>query len=181
MGNTQNIEVKKKLNVLGIIMIAGVIMLILAFVLPYITVSKEHRDSFEDYADERVEEDVNITYGDMKNISLFEYGKMSLLYAEELWGDKEEGIFYFVIILVAGILAVLTCINALKNKPITTLIFDIVSFVAALVLRWDFIDRGVTPNDRYVWGIGFYVYFISTIILFMGCVWKKIDMAKKTK
>jgi len=145
------------------------ILMIVAFILPFTTATKDYKERIEKYEDEVADEELNLTYGDLKNVNLAEYARIYFVHRDEL--REGEGIMYLVIISLIALFTLLAFVNTLRKKPVATIVFDILTFAGVSLLRWDFLDRGVVPSSSYDWGVGIYIYYIAMVALFISCIW----------
>lgn len=152
------------------------ILMIVAFFLPFTTATKDYKERLDRHEDEIADEELNLTYGDLKHVNLGEYARIYFVHRSE-FRDEEQGIVYMVTIALIALFTILACVNALRNKPVATILFDILTFAGVSIMRWDFIDRGVVPSGSYDWGIGIYIYYVAMVALFISCIW--LGLAKK--
>lgn len=177
MENTKNApEKNKEENVLFlpfVTALAGAIILVMAFFLPYASATKEHKQYLKTYSDEMYAEEINMTNKEAVGISMLEYVRVYAM-AAQMEISKEYkliGIICVVLMSVIGAFSLLTLLFAALKKPIALFIFNGITFGVFRMLCWDFADRGVVPNYNYVWGISYYLYHAGAIIVLIGAVW----------
>ncbi|MBP3620137.1 MAG: hypothetical protein J6J16_00070 [Lachnospiraceae bacterium] len=150
-------------------LICGVLMVV-AFLMPFTSATKDYKDDIDRYEDTVADEELNLTYGDMKHLTLVEYARIYFVH-RDMFRDEAEGIVYLVVISAIALFTLLTVINVLRKKPIGAIVFDIIAFAGISLMRWDFLDRGIVPSSSYNWGIGIYLYYIAMVALFVSCIW----------
>jgi hypothetical protein len=85
-----------------------------------------------------------------------------------------EGNIYIIIVAAIGIFALIGLICAIFKKAIPTIVFTILSFLVFAFLSFDFYHRGEIPNENYNWGLGYYIFYVATILAIIGAVWMLI-------
>lgn len=157
-----------------LVALIGAIILIAAFFLPYQSATSEHKEYLQSIKDE-VDAELNITYGDAINISIFDCVKLY----NTLGGTL--GKIVVAIIGSVGALSALTLLFVLLKKPIATLIFNLMTFGAFYILSWDFRERGVMQNGYYQAGVSYYLYYVGTVVVFAGAIWMLIIKIKRRR
>ena len=84
-----------------------------AFFLPYISATDEYRAYINNRSDEKPFNTVDITIGEMADMSLFTYAKTYFQGGEELLRSKGNGIFYGILMSAVAGFAVLIILTAL--------------------------------------------------------------------
>ncbi len=164
--------------------LAGAVILVLAFFLPYSSAEKEYKKYLKEYSDSMYAEEINMTNGDAVGISMLEYARMYAV-AAKIGTFKEQrliGIICVVLISMIGVFSLLTLLSAALKKPIALIIFNVINFGVFRMLSWDLEDRGVVPNSSYIWGISYYLYQICAVIILIGAIWllvTKIRMKRR--
>ena len=152
---------------------------IVAFFLPFISATPEYAKYMDTRASEKIYDSTDITVGDMKDMSLFEYAKVYAQAGQEIYHDPSAGIFYAVLIGAIGVAAVLTLLFALGKKPVLMMIFSIVMGGVFYLVNWDFIDRRIMPDSNRVWGISHSLYYPCAALLLICAIW--LFIAKRTE
>ncbi len=163
-----------------IVLVSSIIMVTTIF-MPYATATEEQAKKIDEYPDEILYEKLNITSKDMMNISMVKYARIYNSLSEQLWGNSSYGTFYVVLVSLIGGFAVLALIFMLLKKPIAVIIFTIISFAVFLLQNSDYTHRGVIPSTSYAWGMGYYIFYIASIITIIGSVWYLIIKIKTKK
>lgn len=143
---------------------------IAAFFLPYISSTEEYAKYLDQITDITVSETIDMTYGEMKDLSLFEYAKV---YLKE-FGDETYGIFYAVLTGSVGVFSFFAFLCASKKKPILLFIFSALIGLVSYSINIDFIQRGIMPNSNRVWGISHEILIPIAIALCACAIWMLI-------
>ena len=154
---------------------------IIGFFLPFISATPEYSKYFDTRANEKVYETTDITVGDMKDMSLFEYAKVYAQAGEEIYHDQTSGMIYVVIIGAIVVAAIIALFCTLGKKPILMMLCSIIMGGAFYIINWDFIDRRIMPNSHRVWGIAHSLYYPCTAILLICAIWLLIAKRKAKK
>ena len=92
-------------------------------------------------------------------------------------------IFANIIVMVLGGFLAMTMLFTLLKKPIAIMIFDLFTcgtfFFLGFLMKEDFITA-----DTYAWGIGYYAFLLSAVVVFAVAIWmlvKKISVKKELK
>ncbi len=144
---------------------------IVTFFLPYISSTDDFRTYISAHADEKVFSSVDITVGDMGDMSLYTYGRIYFLGGEEILRSRDSGIFYGVLLFSVAGFALLTAFAALGKKPVLTLIFDLLMAGVFYLINWDFQDRGIMPDSRRYWGIAHELYYPIAAVIAVCAIW----------
>lgn len=144
---------------------------IAAFFLPYISSTEEYSHYIESRATEKVFQSADLTVGDMKDMSLFEYAKVYLQARQEIFRDDAAGILYTVLIGAIGVGAVLAFLCAWGKKPILLMMMTLLMGGAFYVTNWDFMDRRIMPDSNRVWGISHEMLYPVAVLLLICAVW----------
>lgn len=168
----------KKLLLPFIVSLIGVLIIVIALFLPYMTAIGELAEYIKKYPDSIEIEEFDMTASDLKDIPMMSMGRIAAsAYSEE------EGILFNVIVIVFASLSALTALFVILKKPIAVMIFELIAFGSFTVLNMatkaDFFGA-----DKYAWGIGYYAIVIAFAIVFAGAIWmllKKIATKKELK
>lgn len=168
----------KKLLLPFIVSLIGVLILVIALFLPYMTAVGELAEYIEKYPDSIEIEEFDMTASDLKDIPMMSMGRLAASAYNE-----EEGIFFNVIVIVFASLSALTALFVILKKPIAVMVFELIAFGSFTVLNMatkaDFFGA-----DKYAWSIGYYAIVIAFAIVFAGAIWmlvKKIAVKKEWK
>ncbi len=173
---------ENKLIVPKRIALFAAIVAIIAFFLPLVSQTEGSREYYMSRSDEKALESLNITFGDMLDISMFEYVRVYFSAEEaELHMSQGAGTFYGCLISSIALLALLIILCAMKSKPVLTLVFDaaLAGIFASIV--WDFGDRGIAPSSSLEWGIAYNLYYPIAVIIAVCAVWMFIVKRKIKK
>lgn len=160
-----------KARVPQIIAMLLAVVAIAAFFLPYISSTEEYSRYIESRATEKVFQSADLTVGDMKDMSLFEYAKVYLQARQEIFHDDAAGILYTVLIGAIGVGAVLAFLCAWGKKPILLMLMTLLMGGAFYVTNWDFMDRRIMPDSNRVWGISHEILYPIAALLLICAVW----------
>lgn len=160
-----------KTGIPRIIIILVALVALVAFFLPYISATEEYRSYINFNADTKPFDSVDITIGEMADMSLFTYARTYFQGGEEILRSKGSGIFYGVLMSSVALLAILIILATLGNKPILTLILDVLMAGAFYLINWDFIDRRIMPDSNRVWGISYHLYYPIAAIIAVCAIW----------
>ena len=168
----------KKLLLPFIVSLIGVLIIVIALFLPYMTAVGELAEYIEKYPDNIEIEEFDMTASDLKDIPMMSMGRIAASAYNE-----EEGILFNVIVIVFASLSALTALFVILKKPIAVMVFELIAFGSFTVLNMatkaDFFGA-----DKYAWGIGYYAIVIAFAIVFASAIWmlvKKIAAKKELK
>ena len=111
--------------------------------------------------------------GSYKNLSLIDYTRLVLEHSKEYTGSDFLGKMILILVSLIGIFSVLNLLFSLfsyKSNPTKTIVFTVLAGLVFLVLRWDFIDRGVIGEYGLKWDIAYYIFIIGTLISLAGSI-----------
>lgn len=173
---------KKNLVLLPrIIAVILALVTVIAFFLPYISASEEYSQYIDVHADEKVHSSLDITVGDMKNMSIFTYAKVYILGGNEVFGAASIGYFIGGIYACVGVFALFTLLSALGKRPILTFFNNAVMGIAFYIVNWDIIDRRIMPDSNRVWGMSYYLYYPLVAIIAVAAIWMFVTKRKMKK
>lgn len=139
----------KVLNLIGIT--AGIVMLLSIF-LPYVA------GNTGEIADELQNHGIT-PFGAMKNgISQFTYAMVYL--NSEKAGLSSDYVFYAVLFFIAWEFIALVLVFQIAKKPKAVITFSVLTILMNLLLRYDYLDRGIVGgfmNNKF--GISLYQFF----------------------
>lgn len=154
------------------------IVTIIGLFLPYISATEDYASYLKTIKDQKIYESADMTAGDMREVSLFEYAKVYYQAGEEIFKDKNAGIFYSVMFGSPAILGLMLVLFAARKKPILMFLFSILLGLMLYLINWDVADRGIMPNYNRVWGIAHSMYYPCVAVL-SGCsIWMFIVKRK---
>lgn len=156
------------LFLLGILATVG---MVISFFLPYSTATESRREVLEEYADEVVDEDLDMTGEDIEEISLSEYGHIFIKASGEDTRMSEDGKIFWGIFAVEGVFLVLTAVFLLTKKYIPMLIFSLLLFGTNLLMGWLFKIGGYVPGEYYNYGIGRAISLVFAVVLVICAIW----------
>lgn len=159
-----------------ITIVAAVLLLALLF-LPYISANEDYAEELEEIEDLYIDEENEITYGSVIDLSLFEYSKLSLL-DNSLW-NFFKGVAW--VTLAFAVLATLTILCTLGKKPVGTIIFNLLAFVVFAFEDAAFNESVIDGNRHYGWGIAHYMMYVALVVVIVGAVWMMVDKRKAKK
>lgn len=160
--------------------IIGAILLIITTFIPFASAKDEYKENLMNYPDSIYLEEVDMTNKDAVSISLVEFVKIDSV-AVEIGVSEETAIANMVVIIAFCVFAVLTLLFSILRKPIAILIFDIISFLAMQLIKYDFKDRGIIPSNSYDWGVAPVICYISIVIIAVSAVLLLIAKIKNKK
>ena len=167
--HAQSAKKNEKVVIAFVIALAGALVLILSFFLPYSSATTEYRMLLEAYPDTMLYDEINLPAKDAINISMLEYAKI-YMFTMDIPFYKLISVSCLVLISLILLFSLLTLLFAVLRKPIPLLIFDILTFATFRLLCWDFMDRGIILTSTYVWGASYYLYHVGAAIAFAGAI-----------
>ena len=162
-----------------ITLVCTIAMLIMIF-LPFTSATNKYEKKLMEYEDKMYVEEINMTYKDAVNVSLFEFIR---IYAEAInQGVSEDtAIASIVAIGIFLLFAVIMLLLSIFRKPIGIIVLDILTIGAFRLVCFDFEDRGVVPSSSYDWGMSMYLVYIIGVMIFAGAIWLLIAKKKSKK
>ena len=165
----------KKLTVPFVVALVGVLVVVIALFLPYMTAVGEMAEYIEKFPDRIEIESLDLTAGDMANISVISVSKL----ITGIYGE-DDGVIANAIVFVFGSFLAFTALFTILKKPIAIIIFDLLSFGTFAFLNFlmkeDFIGA-----DKYAWGVGYYIMLMAIIVVFASAVWMQVKKIVKKK
>ncbi|MDO4990762.1 MAG: hypothetical protein Q4E45_09690 [Eubacteriales bacterium] len=153
---------------------------IVGFFLPFISATQDYRDYMSDQVDDKPFDGVDITVGEIMDMSLFKYARVYFQGGEAFFGSGGMGTFYGVLMCLIPGLALLVMLAAWRGKPVLTLILDLLMGGAFYIVNWDFVDRGIMPSGDRVWAIAHHLYYPLAAIIAACAIWMFI-VRRRTK
>lgn len=157
-----------------IVTIIFAILLGVTFFLPLADANDEYSELIRGYSTETAIEECDYSYGDLVNISMFEFAniyKVGTTLDEAGSYGKTESVICFVIIIAVALFTLLTLLFSLLKKPVPLIIFNLLALGAFSLLMWDMGDRKVLPSSQYNFGIAYILYYICFTALLAGGIW----------
>ena len=156
---------KAKITLPFVVALVGVLIAVIALLLPYMTAVGDLAEYIEKYPDVILEETVGLTTSDFANVSMISVRNL----VASVYG-KDNGSFVAGIVIVFGIFLALTALFVVLKKPIGAMIFSLPAYGVFFVLN-SLMKEFHIAADKYAWGIGYYAMTISIIAIFVGAVW----------
>ena len=173
MDKTAKKTLNKKLALPFIVALIGVVVMIAAMFLPYMTAQGKLAEYIE-LLDSMELEKENIS----ANPSVVSVSKV----IATIYGEDDGKIAKIIVLVLGGCIA-LTALFVLFKKPIAIMIFDLLTFGSFsflnFAMREDFIDP-----DKYAWSIGYSIIQIAIAVVFVAAIWmlvKKIIAKRELK
>ncbi len=142
------------------------LLLAACLLLPLFVVKDDYADYLDSYPAGYVDETTGLNIHELASVSAVDYGR---IYGRIF--DGVEGTVYIVISAALAAAALLTLLFAALNMPIGVILFDGISFAIFRLMVYDLIDRGVLPDSRWEWSIGYYLLNVVPIIILAVAVW----------
>ena len=156
----------------------GVLVMVIALFLPYMTAVGDMAEYIEKYPDRIEIESLEMTASDLASIPIISVSNI----ITGVYGE-DDGQIANIIVMVFGGCLVLTMLFAILKKPIAVMIFDLLTggvfFFLNFLMKEDFISA-----DKYAWGIGYYIILIAAIAIFAGAIWllaTKVSLKREAK
>ena len=146
-----------------ILIILAVIMIVSLFT-PYISAIGDFADNLKEHSEEVIYREENITAKDMINISMVEVPQK--VFVER----KDDMMISTILVSLIGAFSLLVLLFGIFKKPIAVLIFNIFSLAVYIFQNISYGSFFGFPNDRYVWGFGYYLFYIVSAIIFIGAI-----------
>ncbi len=159
-----------------ITIVAAVLLLVLLF-LPYVSAEEDYAEELEEIEDLYIDEENEITYGSVIDLSLYEYSKLSL-FEDSMW-DFFDGVAW--VTLAFAVLAFLTLLCAMGKKPVGTIIFNLLAFAVFVFEDMAFDESVIDENRHYGWGFAHYLIYVALVAVIAGAVWMMVDKRKARK
>lgn len=172
---------EKELTVPKLIAILAAVVALVTFFLPLISFKDSMREYYLSRADEKAFESLDMTYGEMVDISMYDYARVYFEAGEEVMRSKDMGILYGCLTSSVAVFALLIILSALGKKTILTLILDALFAGAFAVIIWDFNDRGIMPVSTADWGIAYFVFYPVAVIIALAAIWMFVVKHKNKK
>lgn len=156
----------------------GVLIMVIALFLPYMSAVGDMAEYIEKYPDRVEIESLEMTASDLANVPIISVSNI----ITGVYGEDDGQIANIIVMVFGGCLA-LTALFAIFKKPIAVMIFDLLTggvfFFLNFLMKEDFISA-----DKYAWGIGYYAILIAVIAIFAGVIWllvTKVSLKREAK
>ena len=173
--------INKMLLIPMIVTLVATLLMISCLFLPYATAVGDYAEALNQYPDDVISAEMNLTAKDMKDISMVEYASMYVTLEDQLFGGTGAGVFYAVLVGLIGGFALIAMLFALGRKPIAVMVFTALAYGVFTMQNWDYTDRGVIPSSSYDWGLAHTIFPIVAFIALAGSTWMLVTkvIAKK--
>lgn len=148
-----------------VIAVIGVLFMIVALFLPYITAVGDMAEYVDKYPDVIEVESLNMTARDMEKASFVTVSKI----INAAYGEDDAAVAKVIVFLFCGLFA-LTALFVILKKHIAVIVFNLLTcgvfFFLNSLMKSDFIGE-----NKYGWGIGYYLVLFAAIAIFVGTIW----------
>lgn len=159
------------------------IIAIAAFFQPYINATEEYCRILDLAGSKKVYSTADLTFSDMKRMTLFDYAKVYLQAGQEIFPDDTIRIIYTALYGSIVVIAFLAFLFAMGRKPFLLLLSTLLLGGAAYLINLDFLQRGIMPDNNQVWGIAHEILLPVSELLLVFAVWmliaKRIDKKRR--
>ena len=167
-----------------IVAVVAAVVLVAAFFLPYGSANEDYRESVAGHEDAQYVEGIDITVGDMLDISLLNYTRGNLELGDYTNSETgtQAGIGYTLyagIYIAAAVLPAIALLFAIFKKAIPTAIFGLLTLGLTNTIHWDFADRAILPSSTHDWGIASTVYLVFSIVLIAAAIWLAVEKRRE--
>ena len=173
MDKTAKKTLNKKLVLPFVVALIGVVVMIAAMFLPYMTAQGKLAEYIELLDSMELEEE-NIS----PNPSIVSVSEV----ITTIYGEDDGEIAEIIVLVLGGCIA-LTALFVLFKKPIAIIIFDLLACGSFSFLNFAMKEDFIDP-DKYAWGIGHSVIQIAIAVIFAAAIWmlvKKIIAKRELK
>lgn len=158
-----------------VVTLVAALLLIAAFFLPYLSMSREYMESFGGLASLG-----SAAAGfDVTSISFLTMTRV-ILDASSAFGMADEMVITLVVLIILAVLSLFTLLFAAIKKPVAAIVFDILTFLVFLLMAFGMRESGLIGNG-FNYGIGFYAYIISIIAVLACSIWLAIAKSSAKK
>lgn len=167
---------KDKLPFIAAILVA--VLLIINFFLPYGCAKGAYRERLDEHSDVMYIDEIDMTAGEAKDISLCEYARIYSYAASETSGYAQgEGIIRLVLIILIAVFDLFIVLFCVLKKSVPIIVFSVLSFGASALLSYDLSDSRALPSSDYGCGIAHLFNYLLPILAIGVAVW--LIIAKK--
>lgn len=148
---------------------------VVGFFLPYISMPDEYSSFIEANQvfgnPDTPYEFSDLTYEDLKDISLFEFSKLAYQGRYEGSSDGTNGILISGIYSLTGVLGLLGFLWAAGKRATPLVITSLLMGGAIALVNWAAEYDGLMSNPEMSWGISHSLYYPCAAILFVCGIW----------
>lgn len=149
-------KMNKKIKIPFFITLVSSFLSLITMFLPYVTANDSYKEILK------------MSTSDMTNVSLFKY---FLTYTSSEYKLLYSG--FTILIIAIAVFVFLTILFAILKKPIPTVIFDILSL--GVFVRQGMVYKALGVAASYKFSIGYYAFFVTTIITLVSAIWMFIS------
>lgn len=165
-GSERSSKTKNKgLRIPFVTTLVGILIMIVALLLPYLSAVGYAAEYIEEHPNRIEVESLELTTNDFANVSVISIGKI----ITGIYGEDDGTVANVFVMVFCGCL-VLTALFVFLKKPIVVIIFDLLSCGVFLFFSY-LVKEVLIGDDKYAWGIGYYVIVIGAIALLAGAIW----------
>ena len=170
----------KKTFIPFIVSLAAVLIAVISFFLPYTSMTGERRETKGEYLDKLAVEEIGITANEAIDVSFVEYIK---IYSHMISNDEAVGIAVccLTVICIIAFFTLLIVLFVCLRKAVPTIVFSLLDIGTFRILCWDFRDRGVIGNNKYVFSVSYYLFILAMIVILAAAIWLLVIKIKDKK
>ena len=156
-----------------IVMVAGAVLLVACFFLPYLAGTAEFREQALAAGDVTLISSVGVTAAQMADLSLFELANVLNALVGLSTGAEADVVSAVVTVFFYGLLAlsVLTLVLAALGRPLGALVPCVLSAMLVTFVRTQFLAPAVADNQIYGWGVASWLCYVAAAVVVAGAVW----------
>lgn len=173
MDKTAKKILNKKLSIPFIVALIGVLVMVAAMFLPYMTAQGKLAEYIEL---------IDSTELEIENISPSPSVISVSKVISTIYGEDDGKIAEIIVLVLSGFVA-LTALFVLFKNPIAIMIFDLLAFGSFSFLNFAMKEDFIDP-DKYAWGIGHAAIQVVIAVVFAAAIWmlvKKIIAKRELK
>lgn len=169
-----------KMKVTFIATVIASLVIIVTLFLPFASATESNREQLLENSELGSLVDTGLTNEDLTDVSLFEYVRVYSYLAENEY-TRAVAIVCISTIIAFAFFAVMTFLFSILKKPIAIIIFDVLTMLDFLIIRFDYSSRGVVPSRSYNWGFANYIIIIFGLLVLAGAIVMLVEKRKKKK
>lgn len=166
-----------RLTISFAIALLATLTMIASLFLTQLKATDEWATSLDAGRDNKIYSTVNITYEDMKELSIVEFALVMGMASSYDTDMAIAGAGFLIMLIFISIFLLLNLLFSLIKKPIPLIIFNILAFGVFCLQKWIYGASGIM-DFRYEWGIGYYTYIVGSVVLFASSIWMMINKAQ---
>lgn len=170
----------KRILIPFIIVLLGTILMAATVFMPYGTATNDFQKELDSLPNAIISNEITVSTHDLANRSMADYAKLYAAYSDQLFSSNEGYVYTGMVIAIAAF-ALLGTLFAILKKGTPIIVFTCLSVLVFAFQSFDFSYRGIIPSDVYVWGYGYYVFYIAAAVAIIGAVWLIISKHKIKK